>query len=128
MVKWEKQSKKLPYNTAMKLSSKSLDKIKPVLLKRSEELAYTEFRYYGQPNIRYAEKEKIKAKYRPDISTTTMKGNPKGASYNLSLILQNRDKLRLYEAPLGFPFIVVVLISGRYLAFIFSFSAYRILG
>lgn len=85
----------LYYKENMKLSSKSLDKIKPVLLKRSEELAYTEFRYYGQPNIRYAEKEKIKAKYRPDISTTTMKGDSKGASYNLSLILQNRDKLKL---------------------------------
>lgn len=88
----------LYYKENMKLSSKSLDKIKPILLKRSEDLAYIEFRYYGQPNIRYTEKKNVKDKYRADINTITMKGDSKGASYNLNLVLQNREKLNLSKS------------------------------
>lgn len=83
------------YKQNMKLSTKSLLKIKPVLQRRSEEYAYCEIRYLALPNERFKEKEKIKAKYRTNIMDTSMKEDSKGATYNLRLVLENRDKLKL---------------------------------
>lgn len=86
------------FRQEQKLSKKSIDGIMPILQQRSKETAYCEYRFFTNSNKRRTEIAKVRDKYREQISLITLKNNSKGASYNLGLVLENKEKLNLTEA------------------------------
>ncbi|MDR0830502.1 MAG: hypothetical protein LBN95_10405 [Prevotellaceae bacterium] len=86
------------YSEKMGLSGASLDSIKPYLKNRSEEIALSEVCLIAFPDDLFAAKEYFREKYRKNISDVYLKTESKGASYNLGLVLQNREKLQLSDA------------------------------
>jgi len=82
----------------MGLKESSLDSIKPYLRERSREIALCEVRFFASSSARDAAKEIIRQQYRNKISSFYIKNESKGASYNLGLVLQNRERLNLSEA------------------------------
>lgn len=83
------------YRQKRNFAENTVKQIRPILRQRSQELAFCEVRYCGLPQQRYTEKERIKAKYKSELSKISMKKESQGAPYNLRLVLSNRDKLKL---------------------------------
>jgi len=82
----------------MGLKESSIDSIKPHLRERSREIALCEVRFFASSSARDNAKSIIRQKYRDKISGVYIKNESKGASYNLGLVLQNRERLKLSEA------------------------------
>ena len=93
---WALYNDNLTYHR-QKIGESSLDLIKPLLMERSREFALCELRFFASPSERDAAKEQIRQKYRKEISDVYIKNESKGASYNLGLVLQNRERLKLSE-------------------------------
>ncbi|MDR2510948.1 MAG: hypothetical protein LBC89_00465 [Bacteroidales bacterium] len=87
----------LYYRQQMQLTEESLDSIKPHLRERGEEIALCELRFFALPAARDTAKEQIKQNYRNKISNIYIKNESIGASYNLGLVLKNREQLNLSE-------------------------------
>lgn len=85
------------YQNTVKLSLNSLNEIKPILKTRSEEIALCEVRYFENQTKRNEEKEKISEKYNNQLSAVTLKNKSIGATYNLGLVLENRERLKLSD-------------------------------
>lgn len=85
------------YRNAVKLSQNVLNDIKPLLKKRSDETSLCEFIYFADAKKRYKEIGKIRENYREQLSSVTLKNKSKGATYNLGLVLENREQLNLAE-------------------------------
>ena len=85
------------YRKKMELNESSLDLIKPFLRERSRETALCEVRFFASSLARDEAKKIIREKYRDSISSAYIKNESKGASYNLGLVLQNRERLKLSE-------------------------------
>lgn len=86
------------FKQTQKLSNNSLTAIKPLLEQRSKETAYAEYRFFTNSKKRSEAIGKIREKYRERISQVTMKNNSRGATYNLGLVLENRERLNLTNA------------------------------
>ena len=80
-----------------KVSQESWSILKPIIEKRSYEIAFCEVRYFAFPAKCEKERQTIWTKYRKDISDITVKKESKGASYNLGLVLKHREWLKLTQ-------------------------------
>jgi hypothetical protein len=85
------------YRLSMNLSDSSVNAMKPILRRRSREIALNEVIYFANPAKRYAQRDSIRAKYNPEVANITLKKESKGATYNLGLVLENRQRLNLSE-------------------------------
>jgi len=85
------------FKQRQKLPERSLEKIKPILQERSKETAYCEYRFFTDSKKRADAITAVRDKYRESISKVTIKDNSSGASYNLGLVLENRETLNLSD-------------------------------
>jgi hypothetical protein len=68
------------------------------LLARSKEIALWEVCLFAYPDELFTGKQYIRQKYNKSISDVYIKNESRGTSYNLGLVLQNREKLKLSDA------------------------------
>jgi len=80
------------------LNQTSLDDIMPYLLERSKEIALYELRYFAFPTERSTAIKQIRQKYSNGINDVYIRNEARGASFNLGLVLQNRERLNLTDS------------------------------
>lgn len=85
------------FRQKQKLPESSITKIKPLLQQRSKETAYCEYRYFTDSQKRSDAIADVRNQYHDRISNVTIRNNSSGASHNLGLVLENREKLNLSQ-------------------------------
>ena len=86
------------YRQKMGISDYSLETIKPKLKEQSEAIALYEARTFGYPDILSHIKEDVYLTYEKEISDVYIRNDAVGLSYNLGLVLQNKEQLNLDAA------------------------------
>ncbi|MCL2072500.1 MAG: hypothetical protein FWH18_01125 [Marinilabiliaceae bacterium] len=83
------------YEEEMELAESTLESVKPDLKELSEQLALVELYFFATPFDIYDIKADVRFRYEKNISDIYIRSDSKGTSYNLGLVLQNREQLNL---------------------------------